>query len=42
MEPVSAQEKEWLETIGRHVRALSPSTNFDFIFQAFGPRRNKA
>ena len=40
MGPVSAQEKEWLETIGDHVRALNPSTNFDFIFQAFGPARS--
>ena len=41
MKPVTAQEKEWLETIGHHVRALNPSTNLDFIFQAFGPRRNE-
>jgi aryl-alcohol dehydrogenase-like predicted oxidoreductase len=41
MEPVAAQEKEWLETIGDHVRALSPSSNLDFIFQASGPRRNR-
>ncbi len=38
LEPVSAQEREWLETIGDHVRARSPSTNFDFVFQALGPR----
>jgi hypothetical protein len=42
MEPVTAHEKEWLETIGDHVRALNPSTNFDFVFQAFGSPRNKS
>jgi aryl-alcohol dehydrogenase-like predicted oxidoreductase len=42
MEPVGAEEKAWLETIGDHVRALSPSSNLDFILQAFGPRRVQA
>jgi aryl-alcohol dehydrogenase-like predicted oxidoreductase len=40
MGPVSEEEKAWLERIGDHVHALSPSTNFDFLFPGRGrPRR---
>jgi len=38
-EPVSAEEKSWLEKIGDHVHALNPSTNFDFVFQLRGPKK---
>ena len=37
MGPVSEEERAWLERIGDHVHALSPSANFDFLFQARGP-----
>ena len=37
MGPVSEEERAWLERIGYHVHALSPSANFDFLFQARGP-----
>lgn len=39
MGPVSNQERAWLERIGDHVHALSPSANFDFLFQGRGPNR---
>jgi aryl-alcohol dehydrogenase-like predicted oxidoreductase len=42
MGPVSAEEKAWLEAIGDQVRALSPSTNFDFVLQALGPGRRRS
>jgi len=38
-DPVTTEEKAWLERIGRHVHALNPSTNFDFLLSARGPRR---
>jgi aryl-alcohol dehydrogenase-like predicted oxidoreductase len=34
---VSQEERAWLEKVGDHVHARSPSTNFDFLFQARGP-----
>ncbi len=37
MEFVSAEERAWLEKVGDHVHARSPSANFDFLFQARGP-----
>ena len=37
MGPVSEEERAWLERIGDHVHALSPSANFDFLFQTRGP-----
>lgn len=37
--PSTEEEKQWLEKIGKHVHALSPSTNFDFLSQS---RRQKA
>jgi predicted aldo/keto reductase-like oxidoreductase len=37
--PVSHEERRWLERVGDHVHAMSPSTTFDFLFQAGGPRR---
>ena len=37
MGPVSEEDRAWLERIGDHVHALSPSANFDFLFQARGP-----
>ncbi len=40
--PVSEEERRWLERVGDHVHALSPSTTFDFLFQAAGPRRKRA
>jgi len=33
-DPVSDEERKWLETIGDHVHAGSPNTNFDFLFPA--------
>ena len=39
MGPLSEGERNWLEGIGDHVRALNPSSNFDFVFQARGPSR---
>jgi aryl-alcohol dehydrogenase-like predicted oxidoreductase len=43
MGPVSAEERAWLERIGDHVHALSPSTNFDFLFPwRRSPRRRRA
>jgi aryl-alcohol dehydrogenase-like predicted oxidoreductase len=39
MGPVSKDERAWLERIGDHVHALSPSANFDFLFQGRGPSR---
>jgi aryl-alcohol dehydrogenase-like predicted oxidoreductase len=41
MGPVTEDERTWLETIGDHVQARNPSTNFDFIFQALGPSRRR-
>jgi len=41
MGPVSEEERTWLEKIGDHVHALNPSTNFDFVFQALGPSRER-
>ena len=41
MGPVSEEERAWLERIGDHVHALSPSANFDFLFQARGPGRRR-
>jgi len=41
MGPVSEEERVWLERIGDHVHALSPSANFDFLFQARGPGRSR-
>ena len=35
--PVTEEEERWLERIGDHVHKLNPSTNFDFLFQVFGP-----
>jgi aryl-alcohol dehydrogenase-like predicted oxidoreductase len=37
--PVTEGERHWLEKVGDHVHALNPSTNFDFLFQVFGPRK---
>ncbi len=37
--PVTEEERRWLEKVGDHVHALNPSTNFDFLFQVFGPRK---
>ena len=37
MGPVSQEERAWLERIGDHVHARSPSANFDFLFQGRGP-----
>jgi len=31
-DPVSEEERKWLEAIGDHVHAGSPNTNFDFLF----------
>jgi aryl-alcohol dehydrogenase-like predicted oxidoreductase len=39
MGPVSKEERAWLERIGDHVHALSPSANLDFLFQGRGPSR---
>jgi aryl-alcohol dehydrogenase-like predicted oxidoreductase len=39
MGPLSEERKAWLERIGDHVHALSPSANFDFLFQSRGPSR---
>jgi aryl-alcohol dehydrogenase-like predicted oxidoreductase len=39
MGPMSDEEKARLERIGDHVHALSPSANFDFLFQTRAPRR---
>jgi len=36
MGPVTADERTRLETIGDHVHALNPSSNFDFLFQGRG------
>ena len=42
-EPVSEEERRWLERIGDHVHASNPSSNFDFLFQTSGPgARRKA
>jgi aryl-alcohol dehydrogenase-like predicted oxidoreductase len=41
MGPVSEEEKAWLERIGDHVHALSPSGNFDFLFQGRAPGRRR-
>jgi aryl-alcohol dehydrogenase-like predicted oxidoreductase len=41
MGPVSEEERAWLERIGDHVHALSPSANFDFLFQGRGPGRRR-
>ena len=41
MGPVSADERARLERIGDHLRALSPSARFDFLFQGRGPRRKR-
>ena len=30
--PVSDEERRWLERVGDHVHAVSPSTTFDFLF----------
>ena len=35
--PVTEEEKSWLERVGDHVHKLNPSSNFDFLFQVFGP-----
>jgi predicted aldo/keto reductase-like oxidoreductase len=37
MGSVSPEERTWLEKVGDHVYARSPSANFDFLFQARGP-----
>jgi len=37
--PVTDEERGWLERVGRHVHALNPSTNFDFLFQSLSPKR---
>jgi aryl-alcohol dehydrogenase-like predicted oxidoreductase len=37
MGPLSEEKKAWLERIGDHVHARSPSANFDFLFQGRGP-----
>jgi aryl-alcohol dehydrogenase-like predicted oxidoreductase len=39
--PVTEEERTWLETVGDHVHALNPSTNFDFVFQTLGPSRKR-
>jgi len=41
MGPVSARERAWLEGIGDHLHALSPSSRFDFLFQGRGPSRRR-
>jgi len=41
MGPLSEGERNWLERIGDHVRALNPSSNFDFVFQTRGPSRKR-
>ena len=41
MGPVSEAERAWLERIGDHVHTLSPSANFDFLFQTRGPDRRR-
>jgi predicted aldo/keto reductase-like oxidoreductase len=41
MGPVSQEERTWLEKVGDHVHTLSPSANFDFLFQARGPSRKR-
>jgi predicted aldo/keto reductase-like oxidoreductase len=33
--PVTEDERRWLEKIGDHVHRQNPSTNFDFLFNAF-------
>lgn len=37
MGSVSPEERSWLEKVGDHIHARSPSANFDFLFQARGP-----
>jgi len=39
--PVTDKERRWLERVGDHVHESSPSTTFDFLFQAAGPRRKR-
>lgn len=39
--PVSDEERQWLERIGDHVHALSPSTNFDFLFPGRGLKKTR-
>jgi aryl-alcohol dehydrogenase-like predicted oxidoreductase len=41
MGPVSEEERAWLEGIGDHLHALSPSSRFDFLFQGRGPSRRR-
>ena len=41
MGPVAEEERVWLERIGDHVHARSPSANFDFLFQSRGPSRRR-
>jgi predicted aldo/keto reductase-like oxidoreductase len=41
MGPLSEEKKAWLERIGDHVHARSPSANFDFLFQSRGPSRRR-
>jgi aryl-alcohol dehydrogenase-like predicted oxidoreductase len=41
MGPVSEEERAWLERIGDHVHAFSPSANFDFLFQTRAPGRRR-
>ena len=41
MGPVSEEERSWLERIGDHVHARSPSANFDFLFQTRAPSRRR-
>ena len=35
--PLDPDEKEWLSRIGKHVHALNPNTNWDFLFSKLGP-----
>jgi predicted aldo/keto reductase-like oxidoreductase len=39
--PVTDEERRWLERIGDHVHALSPSTNFDFLVPGRGLKKAK-
>jgi aryl-alcohol dehydrogenase-like predicted oxidoreductase len=35
--PLDPDELEWLSRIGKHVHALNPNTNWDFLFSKRGP-----
>jgi predicted aldo/keto reductase-like oxidoreductase len=39
--PVTEEERRWIERIGDHVHALSPSTNFDFLVPGRGLKKGK-